>query len=776
MADDNNLNNLNQDFEKLRSVAAQISNIYDEMNSGVKKGYASTRKVINDIAKAQKDVLTYEKDGIKNQKDLESFNKKVLAVKKKQLRIDVERAILMERVKTASDKQLKTIMQSLEGLLDTEETLTNGAKSFEGIAKYAEDTAKKVKDFSAIKDALHSLPGVGPLLSKSMQKATDAVAATGSRAAGVLSIFTSIAETVGPAAILKSMLEVSNQTRELSKGLGIGMDNAREIRKEFSQISADSNDSAINSEKLLKAQTALSTSLNLSTRFSGESLKNFIQISNLIGVSEEAAAKLEIYSAATGQSSKEFSANLAEAANESGKTYGIHLPLSKVIEGISKMQAATLAYIVDQPEALVKAVAVADKLGMSFDKIRNIAEGLTNFEQSITSELEAEVFLGRDINLNKARQLAFLGKEAELGEEILKQVGSLSDFQNMLPIQQESFAKALGMSRDELGGVLMRQELLNKLGAEAADLSDQQLKAAEKMMDKEGLSKGEALKRIQAEVSATEKFQQAADKMKVALQDLVVKITPLVEMLANFMAKFAAGPLGKLTVGAFAVGGTLLAGLKAIRGATPFMPLFTSNVGMRGSKGIGGGRSMAQRFSRKNIANTTKGFFGRGGMQGKRAAIQSFGGAKGLKMARGVGIGAVASLAGMAVDSYADKAAAAGKEGLASGLGAAGGALKYGGMGAMIGSVIPVIGTGVGAAIGALYGGVAGYLDKQEAAREARREQIQKEIDERGAVADELKQIKTLLAESESGVYIDGDRVGMSLLKGASMPKASYEL
>ena len=97
-------------------------------------------------------------------------------------------------------------------------------------------------------------------------------------------------------------------------------------------------------------------------------------------------------------------------------------------------------------------------------------------------------------------------------------------------------------------------------------------------------------------------------------------------------------------------------------------------------------------------------------------------------------------------------------------------------MGAMMGSIIPVWGTAVGAVVGGVYGGVTGFIDKREAAREAKREQIQKEIDERGAVADELKQIKTLLAESESGVYIDGDRVGMSLLRGASMPKASYEL
>lgn len=748
MADDN----LNNDFSKMASSAAQLSNIAEQMKD-FNQGYASTRKVINNIAKAQQEVFEASKEGIKSQKDLEDFQKRILKLKKAEIRIEAEKILLFEKLKTASKAQRDRIMESLEGLVETEYVLKGSAKAFQDLASAAESTAKKVKDFSAIKDALQSLPGVGPLLAKSMQKATDAVAATGSRAAGVLAIFQNIAETVGPAALIQSVLKVSTQTRELSKSLGLGMEASREIRKEFAQISNDSGDAAINTEKLLKAQTSLSTSLNLSAQFSGDSLKNFVELTELIGVSEQAAAKLELASAATGVSSSEFTNNLAEAANESGKVNGIHLTLSKVVEGISKMQAATLAYIVDQPKELVKAVAVADQLGMSFQKIRNIADGLNNFEQSITAELEAEVFLGRDINLNKARQLAFLGKEAELGKEILKQVGSLSDFQNMLPIQQESFAKALGMSRDELGEVLMRQELLAKFGSQAEALSTKQLQKAEKLAAAEGLSKGEALKRIQAEVSASERFQQAADKMRVALQDMVANIAPLVEELAKFMADFSAGPLGKLAVGSFAIGGTLLAGMKAVMGSTPFTPLFTKEVGLGGKGGMmstlpGGSRyGAAMRASR----------------MGKFGLSKGMGGAMGMK---GVGLGAVGLMAGQVISSNAE-----------SEMGKAfGSTLSAAGTGAMIGSVIPGIGTAAGAIIGAGYGAITGFLDAQEAKREARREQLQKEIDERGAVADELKQIKTLLAEQESGVFIDGDRVGMSLLKGASMPKATYEL
>ena len=44
---------------------------------------------------------------------------------------------------------------------------------------------------------------------------------------------------------------------------------------------------------------------------------------------------------------------------------------------------------------------------MEMAKVESIADSLLNFEESISNELQAELLIGRDINLEKARQAGF---------------------------------------------------------------------------------------------------------------------------------------------------------------------------------------------------------------------------------------------------------------------------------------------------------------------------------------------------------------------------------
>lgn len=651
-----------------------------------------------------------------------------------------------ERLKVAESAQSK-----MEEQLATEKELQEQQK---------ESNKHRAEGLRQIEKSLRMIPGVGGMLAHAFDRAADSIEAGGSSFDAMISLAKHLGQVLGPAALLKSIFDVNKELGVMHKELGVGFDSAMRIRKEFEEISNQADSSRINSIKLVKAQTDLSNQLGLVTQFSGESLKNYINTTEYLGASAEAAANLQIAAAATGQGVDKFTEGLAGAAQQSESLYGIHLPLRDVVEGISKMQGATLAYLVDQPKQLVKAVAMANKLGISFEKIRGIADGLNNFEQSITAELEAEVFLGRDINLNKARQLAFLGKEAELGAEILKQVGSLSDFQNMLPIQQESFAKALGMSRDELGKVLLRQEMISQFGDKASKLSAEQLTNAKAIAKEKNISLEAALIEVNSQVDATKKFEDAAKNIRAALQDIVVRFSPMIDKLANFVSNLSKSPLAKAATVLLAGAGVASAALSFFRNFGGVQRVFVVNGGSAATGRLGAfGQGFTDRL--KGVP--------------KSAAPSGLAGA-GYRMGRVAGPAAIAGVVGLGISSLGSKAAERGKEGLASGLGAAGGAISGAAMGATIGSIIPVWGTAVGAAIGGLYGGITGYLDKQEAARDAKRAEIQKEIDERGAVADELKQIRTLLAESESGVYIDGDRVGTSLLKGASMPKASYEL
>jgi len=112
------------------------------------------------------------------------------------------------------------------------------------------------------------------------------------------------------------------------------------------------------------------------------------------------------------------------------------------------------------------------------------------------------------------------------------------------------------------------------------------------------------------------------------------------------------------------------------------------------------------------LANAASGLVG-----GKGKAIGT--GAKYLskvggvgKLAKGFGIGAIASLAGEGIQMGGDKLKEAGYEQTGKAVGVAGTATKYAGYGAMIGSVVPGVGTAIGAGVGGLIGAGKGVYDQ----------------------------------------------------------------
>ena len=82
------------------------------------------------------------------------------------------------------------------------------------------------------------------------------------------------------------------------------------------------------------------------------------------------------------------------------------------------------------------------------------------------------------------------------------------------------------------------------------------------------------------------------------------------------------------------------------------------------------------------------------------------------KLAKGVGIGGIATLAGEGIQAGGDALKEAGWEQTGKAVGVAGTATKYAGYGAMIGSIVPGVGTAVGAGVGGLIGAGKGIYDQ----------------------------------------------------------------
>jgi len=327
--------------------------------------------------------------------------------------------------------------------------------------------------------------------------------------------------------IVDAAFKADEQTTELAKSLGIGKDQAREIRQEFVKYSNASNDSFVTTTKLLEAQSQLSEQLGVSVVYSGKQTEDFSRLTKLMGLSTEQAGKLAKLSIINGKSIEDTTKSIIRGSAASQQSNKLSVDQRTILKDVANLSEGILIKFQGNPEALGAAVVQARKLGLTLSEVDKIGESLLNWESSIENELKAELITGRQLNFERARAAALTGDQATLMKEIASQTGSLADFQNMNVIAQKSLAEAFGLSRDEMSKMLLEQEKINKLGDVSQMTLDEQLKA----LKAQGEPLDSALYKQIQQQSAQEKFNNAIEKLQDILGNLV------------------AGPLGRLIEG-----------------------------------------------------------------------------------------------------------------------------------------------------------------------------------------------------------------------------------
>jgi len=127
----------------------------------------------------------------------------------------------------------------------------------------------------------------------------------------------------------------------------------------------------------------------------------------------------------------------------------------------------------DGSNNLVQAGIAARKLGLNMSSVVGITESLLDFETSIEKQMEASVLLGRNINLDKARQLALAGKQDQMMGEILKQVGGEAEFNKMNVIQRKALAESVGVNVEQLSRLVRNNTAGGTAGAVGSAMGSQ---------------------------------------------------------------------------------------------------------------------------------------------------------------------------------------------------------------------------------------------------------------------------------------------------------------
>ena len=192
-----------------------------------------------------------------------------------------------------------------------------------------------------------------------------------------------------------------------------------------------------------------------------ENVTEMARLNASYGLSGESAGVLASQMMAVGASSMDAVGSQIDSVAALAQASGV--APAKVLEDVAGASEAFANYAKDGGENVFKAAIAARQLGVSMDTVAGTADALLDFESSINAQMEASMLTGRNINTDKARELALAGDLEGMQKEITKQIGSAADYEKLNVVQRKAMAAAFGVSVSELGKMVTNQDKLNSM-------------------------------------------------------------------------------------------------------------------------------------------------------------------------------------------------------------------------------------------------------------------------------------------------------------------------
>jgi hypothetical protein len=532
---------------------AKLSQISLEKSIG-EEGKKKT-KIVFDLFKAQQELqneIQVELD--KAEKGLE-INQSLIESTQRQILLN-DKSIQQEVSKLSSLEQQYAFNQLNAGELDKQNKerekekiyLDNLNKSMGltgALASGLETTLKKLgfsklSEQLGINDALEKTKG----FAKEITVGSNGIATMGQKFQIATKLITTMGsnllKSLGPLALLgellTSLVKADKATGELAKSFNITYKEANNVRQELNSIANSSGDIAINTRGLQESMIAVGNALGTNVMLNKEDLTTMTQLAEKAGISREEQMGMLKLSLATGKSLESNVGEFMAQAKIQAQNNGIIVNEKQLLKEVNNTSNAIKLSIGGTGGELGKAVAVAKALGMNLEQVDRIAGSLLQFESSISAELEAELLTGKQLNLEKARYYALTNNAVGLAQELSKNIGTAAEFGKMNRIQQEAYAKSLGMSREEIAASLVESEALKNMTKDQAAAASSAFKArvADVGLEKaqKELAEGK-LQDMMNQQSMQERFNQSVEKLKEIFVTVADAMMPILDILTN---------------------------------------------------------------------------------------------------------------------------------------------------------------------------------------------------------------------------------------------------
>jgi hypothetical protein len=524
-------NNVEEIYEAYKKVNKQLRD-NDEFVVAINKSSFATSNIVKDIAKLQRDAVN-SADAARKLEE------------KKNIQLDIAKTLEAEKqtilLKASVANKVNAALLKRQA-----ENLSNGAaaatKLAEEIGKVQQDAAKlnkSTKFFTGLSSFVKDIPGLrklsGPFdaAAKASKEAvlSNAKLKKGSKgikspfAAGMKGFGKSIGGAVkafGPAGIIATALKLifeilkgaNAQAVDLGRSMGTSVQEADNLRARFVGVRKGIGESRANLGYLIEAQKDLNQEFGATFGASQDILDSQTFLTKRLMMSSNEAAGLNLRMNATGEAAYGTLENINNLNRSFAQTNGFGMSMKQLMSQVAGATGQVAASFGFSNEAIAKGVLQVRRFGVNLQQASNVASNLLDFEQSISSELEAELLTGQQFNLERARAKAATGDIAGATADVLSQMQNLTAEQRRSPIIMEAIAKATGLSADELQKAYLIQGN-NKVAAEEyyRVLKEGDKQAIEDFKTKSGLDKA-TMAQIEARKTLEEDFAEAMKDLK----------------------------------------------------------------------------------------------------------------------------------------------------------------------------------------------------------------------------------------------------------------------
>ncbi len=500
---------------KRQEIISEIDDLYDKLATADEE---AAKKLKEDIAKREDQLASVESSLDTHLKladaDTQRLSLATQLVQQAQKNVDITTKE-GEIQKDINEKMGITgdLVKSAGGLMsklgfDSTSVSDGLSKAEKAMEEFADEAARSGKEVSKMEVAMK---GLGPLIGTLAKGLTDPAVVLGK--------------------IVSSFFELNKAGTKFQQQTGMNAD-----------ALAGANSELATSVDFLQTAGELSTQIgtNAVVALGPDLVAAAAGLKNELGLSAENAGMLAVNAKLSGMSMKGLEDQVQAATDEFNNTTDSAVSSTQVIRDMGKASKAVQAQFSQYPGGLAKAAAAARKIGMELKDMEGIMDGLLNFEDSIAAEMEAELLTGKELNLNKARELALSNDIEGVANELFKNAQDVTEFGKMNRIQQEAYAKSLGMSRDQLAEMAIQKGILNGMSdEEKAKIRGVTLEESKRMDIQENL-------------------QKSLDKLSQAIAPMLEILVPIAEVLGTII-RMIATPIGYLMKWADAlkgIGGT----------------------------------------------------------------------------------------------------------------------------------------------------------------------------------------------------------------------------